>query len=1257
MSASTPLRAYTAGAFARGGVPRTTSPRGRATRLVAGTTAAILSAGGLCVGAAATAIAATDPFNPNFGPNVTVFEPAGTDPTKIQAINTALRAAKDAGTHWSTQRKAFFFKPGSYGDAAYAGTVDAPTKIINSEVGYYTQVAGLGISPSLVTINGALSANGEQLDTLEVANPYYPGNAEFPNPSYTCNYYPWVSGCQDIGALNNFWRSLSNLTIAPKQFPYGADAARLHPEGTANAGQLRWGVSQAAPIRRVHVKGDLTLFPQWGGFASGGFASEIKVDGQVATGSQQQFFTRNSQLQANGGSFTDNGVWNTVFSGVTGAPTSTFPESSELNSGSDLAAQKKWTTINQTPISRDAPFLTWNATDGYGVYVPSAQTNSSGISWTATTAGPGTRLSLEDFYIAHPGDSAATINAALESGLHLLLTPGHYALNEPIVVRNAGTVVLGLGLATLEPTDGNSVIKVADVSSVKISGLLIDAGSLLTDNLVKIGPIDGHSADAGNAIDPTTLSDVFIRVGGINRVRTDTGIEVNSSNVILDDIWVWRADHGVDADVSVGYDWADNYAPNGVRINGDNVTALGLFAEHFQRNQVEWNGENGRTIFFQAEFPYEVEQQNQFVDGNRNGFAAYRVAPGVTKHRIDGAGAYSYFRKLSASPAPRAFTGFSVPRAQNVLVNHSVTRFLNGIGGVDHVVNNVGKSAYATPNNDFAKTSWLRTYDVNTSTDTQAPTVSLSANPSSPNFGSTYTVPVELTVTAQDNVTTAANITIEYRVDDRIWKRVPVNAAGVGTVYPPNGSHTVYFRATDEAGNTSALQSWTGTVDADNNPGDLTDPEPGTDPDIGGPLYPVDPDPSNPNASRDRIAPTVGISASPSLPNGTGGTYNTAVSLTITATDNRTVNPAREYRINGGSWTSYTSPVSLSASGTFSVEARATDEAGNISEVRSWNGVLALPGGPDTTKPTVAISSNPAAPGASGKYTSAVTVTATAHDDSGVLPTIQYRINNGTWSTYFQPIVFTSNGTYRVDVKATDGAGNVSDVKTWTGTILLSSSVIPTPPWNPGSNPPGTITVGPRLTAKIITSPAKPAKKRKWFKKAVTVRVTGTAPAGVKAVAQIKVGAGAWKLYTGPVKVSKTGKTEIQARVITQTSQSPYASRLLLIDRVKPKKIKVSVKINKKKRLAYVRFTATDKNSKVLKFRYKLPGKKWKTITAKKAKKGVKFAAKKASARKILRTLTTKKIQVVVYDKAANKSKKAKIKLSKANRKRINKVV
>ena len=100
-------------------------------------------------------------------------------------------------------------------------------------------------------------------------------------------------------------------------------------------------------------------------------------------------------------------------------------------------------------------------------------------------------------------------------------------------------------------------------------------------------------------------SDVFFRIGGPHVGKATLGLVVNSDNVIMDDIWSWRADHGVAG--SVG--WDINTSDTGLVVNGDNVTATGLFVEHFQKYNVIWNGENGKTVFFQNELPYDAPNQ------------------------------------------------------------------------------------------------------------------------------------------------------------------------------------------------------------------------------------------------------------------------------------------------------------------------------------------------------------------------------------------------------------------------------------------------------------------------------------------------------------------------------------------------------------------------------------------------------------------------------------------------------------------------
>jgi hypothetical protein len=134
------------------------------------------------------------------------------------------------------------------------------------------------------------------------------------------------------------------------------------------------------------------------------------------------------------------------------------------------------------------------------------------------------------------------------------------------------------------------------VKGVKLAGLLLDAGPVSSPSLLEIGTKHAHKSDPN---DPTSLHDVFFRIGGAAAGKAATSLVVNSDDVILDNVWAWRADHGT------GVGWTVNTADTGVVVNGDDVTAYGLFVEHYQRYDVIWNGEGGKTIMFQNEMPYD----------------------------------------------------------------------------------------------------------------------------------------------------------------------------------------------------------------------------------------------------------------------------------------------------------------------------------------------------------------------------------------------------------------------------------------------------------------------------------------------------------------------------------------------------------------------------------------------------------------------------------------------------------------------------
>jgi hypothetical protein len=305
------------------------------------------------------------------------------------------------------------------------------------------------------------------------------------------------------------------------------------------------------------------------------------------------------------------------------------------------------------------------------VFVPALRTNTSGVTWTATAQTQGTSIPIDQFFIARAGvDTAATINAALAQGKHLLLTPGIYPLNDTIRVTSANTVVLGLGFATLQPTTGAIAMSVADVDGVKLAGLLFDAGATNSPVLLQVGPT---GSAAGHAANPTSLHDVFARVGGAGVGKATVSVQINSSNVVVDHTWLWRADHGT------GVGWTSNTAQNGLVVNGANVT--------IQQFQVLWNGNGGRVVFYQSEIPYDPPNQASWRSAsNLNGWASYKVADSVTSHEAWGLGIYSVF----TNPNVFLTRAVEIPTTANVKFHHLTTVNLTNNGGISNVINNTG---------------------------------------------------------------------------------------------------------------------------------------------------------------------------------------------------------------------------------------------------------------------------------------------------------------------------------------------------------------------------------------------------------------------------------------------------------------------------------------------------------------------------------------------------------------------------------------
>ena len=509
---------------------------------------------------------------------------------------------------------------GQWSESRYAIFFKPGNHTLNVNVGYYTSIIGLGKTPK-----------DTQISTVTCEN----GSFNYKN-----------------GALSNFWRSVENFYTKPSTTWNGKVS-------------MLWAVSQAALMRRVFVDGNLCLYQynppgdHPAGYSSGGFMADCTVNGVIDSGSQQQWLTRNSYMGSWPG-----GNWNMVFVGCSNAPPS------------HCGHPKPFTTIKETPVIAEKPFVMFE-NDRYYLMVPKLERNKTGVTQDYDNVD---QIDFHNVYVATDKDTASIINEKLEEGLHVVLSPGNYNLTESIQITKPNSYVLGIGFPTLISTKGSPCITVGNVDGVRIAGILLQAGPEPTPTLLEWGS-KGYPGDNNN---PGFLYDCFARVGGTNdpavqQMQAETMVVINSGNVVGDNLWLWRADHGIN-DQKV-YN-SNNPCDTGIQINGDNVTMYGLAVEHTLKNMTEWNGENGRVYFYQSEYPYDVTQQNY----GDPGYVSYKVADSVHSHNAWGIGVYSFFRDHPVT----VNTGIETPTASCIHFTNSLSVFLDGQGQITHVINNTG---------------------------------------------------------------------------------------------------------------------------------------------------------------------------------------------------------------------------------------------------------------------------------------------------------------------------------------------------------------------------------------------------------------------------------------------------------------------------------------------------------------------------------------------------------------------------------------
>lgn len=615
-----------------------------------------------------------------FGRNTFVFSP-NDDTTKIDELLNKLFEQQNDYTNdaqFKGNQYQVYFKKGDY------------TNTSCMYLGFYTTLSGLGKVPTDVKLNN-------------IAIPaYLPAGA--------------LGGNGD-NATCNFWRSAENLAV----YNTGNEQGKAG-YGSYRADQLNWAVAQAAPLRRIYSERPIAY--DWNyGWASGGYVADSWINASfndngnelsAGTFSGQQFYTRNSKLKGNAYGTT----LNNFFQGVEASnlPKADGTSGEELLSGQGTSnwnipasdgGQQVFTHIDQTKELAEKPFLYMDDDGEYKVFVPSVQKNTKGISWGEgkdnNGMGAGKSISLDEFYVAKPTDSASDINKALDEGKNIYFTPGTYHAKETIHVKKADTIVLGSGMTSIIPDNDDAAMLVDDVDGVRVAGIIFDAGSH-SKYLLKVGKTGSKNSHKD---DPTILQDLFFRVGGTTDTLTtaDNALEINSHNVLCDHFWIWRADHGT------GVAWDGNVSNHGLIVNGDDVTCYALFNEHFNKYDTLWNGENGSTYFYQNEKCYDPISQESWMshNGSVNGYAAYKVANNVKKHYAVGLGIYNVFIYTGGTLGENGQPGtlgdgktvsismdnaIEVPNNKDVLIeNACIQTFANEDGAlqkINSIINGVG---------------------------------------------------------------------------------------------------------------------------------------------------------------------------------------------------------------------------------------------------------------------------------------------------------------------------------------------------------------------------------------------------------------------------------------------------------------------------------------------------------------------------------------------------------------------------------------
>jgi hypothetical protein len=248
-------------------------------------------------------------------------------------------------------------------------------------------------------------------------------------------------------------------------------------------------------------------------------------------------------------------------------------------------------------------------------------------------------------------------------------------------------------------------------------------------------------------------------------------------------------------------------------------------------------------------------------------------------------------------------------------------------------------------------------------------------------------------------------------------------------------------------------------------------------------------DPSNVNSTAqhqilvDTVPPVT--SATPSGTLGSAGWYVSPVTVTLSATDDFTA-VTTSYRLDGGAWTAYSSPIAVSSNGNHTLQYYSTDAAGNIESAHTL--LFHIDTGLPST--TAALSGTP---GASGWYVSTVQVALSASGAVSGIASTQYRVDGGSWQAYATPFSL-GDGVHSLQYYSVNVAGNQG--ATGTSSVQVDTKAP---------------TVGAQLSGTLGD--------HGWYTSNATVLLNATDTTSGVASLSYRVDGGAWQAYSGSFRV------------------------------------------------------------------------------------------------------------------------------------------